>query len=93
MKDKLYAGLIPGLLAPFLLVVLFYVFRFSYLTPKEFIQQVFILKVHLKIIAIGIFFADLALFYLFLRYKKNNAARGVILAVFLFFFLMLILSV
>ncbi len=93
MKDKLYAGLIPGLLAPFLLIVLFYVFRFSYLTPKEFIQQAFLLKVYLKIIAVGIFFADLGLFYLFLRYKKNNAARGVILAVFLFFFLMLILSV
>ena len=93
MKDKIYVGLIPGILAPFLMIVLFYVFRFSYLTPQEFIQQAFVLKVYLKIIAIGIFFADLALFYLFLRYKKNNAAKGVIMAVFLFFFLMLILSV
>lgn len=92
MKDKLYVGLIPGLLAPFLMIVLFYLFRFCYLTPGEFIRQAFLLKVYLKIIAVGIFFADLALFYLFLRYKKNNAAKGVILAVFLFFFLMLIFS-
>ena len=90
MKDKLYIGLIPGLLAPFLVIVLFYLFRFSYLNPGEFIRQAFLLKVYLKIIAIGIFFADLALFYL--RYKKNNAAKGVILAVFIFFFLMLTLS-
>lgn len=92
MKDKLYTGLIPGLLAPFLVIALFYLFRFSYLTPGEFIQQAFTLKVYLKIIAVGIFFANLALFYLFLHYKKNNAAKGVILAVILFFFLMLILS-
>ena len=55
MKDKLYTGLIPGLLAPFLVIALFYLFRFSYLTPGEFIQQAFTLKVYLKIIAVGIF--------------------------------------
>lgn len=92
MKDKLYTGLIPGLLAPLLVIVLFYLLRFSHLAPEEFIRQAFSLKVYLKIFAVGIFFADLALFYLFLRCKKNNAAKGVILAVILFFFLMLILS-
>lgn len=90
--DKLYIGLISGILAPFLVIVLFYIFRFSHLSPEEFIRQAFFLKIYWKIMAIGIFFADLGLFYLFISRKKNNAAKGVILAVFLFFFLMLFLS-
>lgn len=91
MRDKLYIGLLSGIIAPFLVIILFYVFRFNYLSITEFIHQAFLLKVYLKIIAVGVFFADLGLFYLFLHYKKNNATRGVILSVFLFFFLMLFL--
>lgn len=91
MKDKLYIGLISGILAPFVVIVLIYIFRFNYLSPEEFIRQAFSLKVYLKIIALGVFFADLGLFYLFLHYQKNNATRGVIMAVFIFFFLMLFL--
>ena len=56
MKDRILLGLIPGLIAPFL---------------------------------IGVFFADLALFYLFLHLNKNNASKGVIIAVFFYFFLFL----
>lgn len=91
MKDKLYTGFLCGFIAPFLVVALFYVFRFHYLSIKEFIAQAFLLKVHLKIISVGVFFADLGLFYLFLHFNKNNASRGVILSVFVYFFAMLIL--
>lgn len=51
-----------------------------------------VLKVQFKVMAVGIFFADLGLFYLFLRLNKNNASKGVIMAVFLYFFLFLICS-
>lgn len=91
MKDKLYIGIITGLVAPFLIIGLFYLFRFNYLSIEEFIRQAFILKVQFKIISVGVFFADLGLFYLFMRLNKNNASKGVILAVFIYFFLMLIL--
>lgn len=91
MKDKLYIGLIAGIIAPFLIIGLFYLLRFNYLTIEEFIRQAFILKVHFKIVSVGVFFADLGLFYLFMRLNKNNASKGVILAVFIYFFLMLIL--
>lgn len=90
MKDKLYIGLLTGLTAPFLVILLLYLFRFNYLTIQEFIQQAIILKVHFKMISIGVFFADLALFYLFLRRNKNNATKGVILAVFFYFFIFLV---
>lgn len=92
MKDRLIYGLIPGLIAPFIIILLFWVFRFHYLTLEEFIYQAVFLKVQFKIIAVGVFFADLGLFYLFLRLNKNNASKGVILAVFLYFFLFLITS-
>lgn len=85
----MYLGLLPGLLLPFLVVFLFYFFRFSYLSIPEFIRQAIFLKVHMKIISVGVFFADLALFYLFLCYNKNNASKGVILSVFFYFFLFL----
>lgn len=90
MKDKAYIGLLAGVVCPFVVILLFYLFRFNYLSVEEFIHQSILLKVHFKIISIGVFFADLALFYLFLRLNKNNAAKGVILAVFLYFFLFLV---
>ncbi|MDE5612737.1 MAG: hypothetical protein K2I90_12060 [Odoribacter sp.] len=90
MKDRILWGLIPGLTAPLLIVLLFWVFRFRYLSLSTFIQQAVMLKIQFKIIALGVFFADLALFYLFLRLNKNNASKGVIMAVFIYFFLVLL---
>lgn len=92
MKDRLLYGVIPGLIAPFIIIILFWVFRFHYLTLGEFIHQAIFLKVQFKIVAVGVFFSDLALFYLFMRLNKNNASKGVILAVFIYFFLFLISS-
>lgn len=92
MRDRLIYGLIPGLLAPFAIILLFWVFRFRYLSLEEFIHQAIFLRVHFKLIAVGVFFADLGLFYLLLRFNKNNASKGVIMAVFLYFFVFLISS-
>ena len=91
MKDRLVFGFIWGLLAPFLVILLFWILRFQYLSLGEFIHQAVILKVQFKIISLGVFFADLALFYLFLHLKKNSTAKGVILAV-LFYSLLFMLS-
>lgn len=92
MKDHLLWGLLPGLLAPFLIVLLFWLFRFHDLALIEFIRQTVSLKVHFKMISVGVFFADLALFYLFLKLNRNNASKGVILAVFIYFFIFLLSS-
>ena len=89
MKDRILLGLVSGLSAPFFLVLLFWGFRFHYLDLGEFIRQAIVLKIQFKIIALGVFFADLALFYLFLHLNKNNASKGVIIAVFIYFFLFL----
>lgn len=89
MKDRFYIGFLAGMIAPLLIIILFYLARFTYWTPEEFIRQAFILKVHFKIIAVGIFFADLGLFYLFINRNKNNASRGIILSVFIYFLFML----
>lgn len=89
MKDRFIYGLLAGLASPLLVIALFWIFRFNYLSLTEFVRQAVILKVQFKIIAVGVFFADLGLFYLFLRLDKNKAAKGVILAVFLYFLLFL----
>lgn len=91
MKDRWIYGLIPGLIAPFLIIILFWLFRFPYLSLQDFIHQAIFLKVQFKLISVGVFFADLGLFYLFMKFNKNNASKGVILAVFIYFFLFLIL--
>lgn len=91
IADKIYTGLAAGLTAPVLVVAILYLALFNYLTIGEFITQAILLKVQFKIIAIGVFFADLGLFFLFLRLNKNNASKGVILSVFFYFFLTLIL--
>ena len=81
MKDRLLYGLFPGLSAPFIIILLFWLFRFHDLPLSQFIHQAIALKVQFKLISVGVFFADLGLFYLFLHLNKNNASKGVILAV------------
>ena len=87
MKDRLLYGLFPGLSAPFIIILLFWLFRFHDLPLSQFIHQAIALKVQFKLISVGVFFADLGLFYLFLHLNKNNASKGVILAVLIYFFL------
>lgn len=89
--DRLLVGLMAGLILPFLMVLLMYSIRFNYLSFSEFIYQSLVLKVHFKILSIAVFFSNLGLFYLFLKFKKNNAVRGVILSVIIYFFTMLLL--
>ena len=91
MKDRLLYGLFPGLSAPFI-ILLFWLFRFHDLPLSQFIHQAIALKVQFKLISVGVFFADLGLFYLFLHLNKNNASKGVILAVLIYFFLFLFSS-
>jgi len=88
MKDRLLYGLFPGLSAPFIIIL----FRFHDLPLSQFIHQAIALKVQFKLISVGVFFADLGLFYLFLHLNKNNASKGVILAVLIYFFLFLFSS-
>lgn len=85
MKDRLLYGLFPGLSAPFIIILLFWLFRFHDLPLSQFIHQAIALKVQFKLISVGVFFADLGLFYLFLHLNKNNASKGVILAVLIYF--------
>ncbi len=91
MKDRLWIGWLAGMIAPSIVILLFWSLRFNDLSIGEWIQQAIVLKVHSKIISIGVFFADLGLFFLFLRLNKYNASKGVILAVFIYFFLFLFL--
>lgn len=92
MKDRLLYGLFSGLSAPFIIILLFWLFRFHDLPLSQFIHQAIALKVQFKLISVGVFFADLGLFYLFLHLNKNNASKGVILAVLIYFFLFLFSS-
>ncbi len=91
LKDKTIYGFLVGIAAPFPVIALFYLVRFRNLSVVEFMEQAFLLKVHLKLIAIGLFFANLGLFYLFLRLEKYRMARGIILSVIVYFFAMLLL--
>lgn len=90
MKDRFLYGLFPGLIAPWIIVPACWFFRFRYLAFSEFISQAVRLKVHFKIVSVGVFFIDLLLFYLFLQRNKPNASKGVILAVFAYFFVVLL---
>lgn len=87
MKDRIIFGLTAGLIAPFIIILLFWLGHFSHLTFKEFFYQATFLQVQFKILAIGVFFADLGIFYLFLHMKRYKTAQGVIGAVFIYFFL------
>jgi hypothetical protein len=82
--DKLVAGLIPGLIGPWLGAWLFNLIMFNHLSILEFARMIINTgSTHAPLISVSLIF-NLVFFYLFLRNDMYNAAKGVIMAVFLY---------
>jgi hypothetical protein len=86
--NKLWVGLIPGILVPVIILGILYVVRYSGISVIEVIRTFKSTGVLSKIISLAVV-PDLLVFFLFIRIGMLRAARGVILATFLFVFLIL----
>lgn len=81
--DKIWVGLLTGLLLPFLVMLIVYLSSYAYLTVPDFLFKMAFQAVFLKLLSLCAV-VNLGSFFLFYQGKYDRAARGVILATFIF---------
>lgn len=81
--DKIWVGLLSGIALPFLVMFLFYLSSYAYLTVPDFMRKMVFAAVFFKILSLCAI-VNLASFFVFYKSKHDRAAKGVILATMLF---------
>ncbi|MBN2520018.1 MAG: hypothetical protein JXB17_05915 [Bacteroidales bacterium] len=84
--NKIYIGLIPGLLLPVISIFGLYKFKFFFLSISEFYEQAKQMDILFKIISLGVV-PNLLLFFLFIWKNYLYSARGVLMATFIYAFI------
>lgn len=81
--NKLYIGLIAGLIAPIIAMLLYYLIKFNEVSLASFLRTTYHYKILLNILSLCVI-PNLAIFYLFINRKMFNGAKGVIMACFIY---------
>ncbi len=87
--DRILTGWMIGIIAPLLIFMLVYQVNYSETEFKVYLRNVWQMKIFLKILSLCVF-PNLGFFFLFYRMKYDMAARGVIMATFMYAFVVLI---
>jgi len=91
IKDTVLIGMVSGILAPSIGILIFYQFNYSEETLQQFIDisiEGKILSPLLSLYAV----VNLGLFYLFLHFDRLYSARGVIFSTILYGILIVVLK-
>ncbi len=83
--DQMVIGWTIGILLPMIIFVITYQVKYSEIDFVLFLKSMWRMKIFLKLLSICVF-PNLGVFMLFYRMKYDHAARGVILATFMFAF-------
>lgn len=87
--DRLLTGLVIGILVPVLFFMLIYQIKYGQMDFTTYVKNIWQMKLFLKILSLCVF-PNLGFFLMFYRRKYDMAARGVILATFIYAFVVLI---
>lgn len=86
--DKVWLGFLLGILIPFLAFYLYYLTKFNDMKFWGLVKSLHEYRLLFKVMSLSVL-ADLPLFYLFLQFKLFKVSRGIVMACFLFAFLVL----
>jgi hypothetical protein len=86
--DHILIGLSLGIVAPLIVLYAFYLKVFYYITFSHFIVKMSYLGLQTKIISLCVI-ANLLVFFIFIWTNKYKSANGIIMATFLYTFLVL----
>ena len=89
--DKTWIGLIAGLIAPVIALLLYYLINYRFMTIKNFINYLELGDTYTPVISLSVL-ANLGVFYLFIWKEKYKGARGVLAATFIWAGLVLYLK-
>ena len=90
--NQVWIGMIFGLILPVIALACYYFARYSGLSLVDFMRVYKNLGILTHIISLSVL-PNLLLFFLFIRQDLLKSARGVLLATFLFTFVVLILRI
>jgi hypothetical protein len=90
--DRILTGWIIGTIVPLLIFLITYLVKYSEVDFLFFLRNLWNMKILLKLLSICVF-PNLGFFLLFYRQKYDMAARGVILATFMYAFIVLVAKV
>ncbi len=86
--DKMFLGLLSGVFAPTVIFFAIYLVKYAGQNSlREIIAQIQLLDLGAKIIALTVFLANIVLFYVMYRLRWDKFCKGVLLATFLYAFL------
>ena len=87
--DQILTGWIIGIIFPIVVFLIVYQLKYSEMEFTVYIRNIWQMKIFLKILSLCVF-PNLGFFFLFYRKKYDMAARGVIMATFMYAFLVLV---
>ena len=87
--DKILTGLVIGIVLPIIIFLITYEVKYSEMDFAVFLKSMWEMKIFMKLLSLCVF-PNLGFFFLFYRKKYDMAARGVIMATFMYAFLVLV---
>ncbi|MDP3433920.1 MAG: hypothetical protein Q8T04_13260 [Bacteroidota bacterium] len=87
--DRIFTGWLLGTIVPLIIFFVTYQVKYSEIEFMVFLKNMWNMKIFLKLLSLCVF-PNLAFFLLFYRQKYDMAARGVIMATFMYAFMVLI---
>ena len=81
--DRVWFGLVCGVLAPWLVMLVYYRLNYYYLKPDSFLYKMFVELVFVPLLSLCVI-ANLGVFFLFIWRDKMASAKGVIMATFMY---------
>jgi len=86
--DRMLIGWLIGTLVPIVIFLITYQVKYSEMEFLVFLKSMWQMKIFLKLLSLCVF-PNLGFFFLFYRNKYDMAARGVIMATFIYAFVVL----
>ncbi|MFT6165997.1 MAG: riboflavin transporter FmnP [Vicingaceae bacterium] len=77
--DKIWVGIIAGIVLPLVVMGIFYLSSYSYITVPQFLRKMVFGAIILKLLSLCAVI-NLGAFFLFYRIEHDKAARGIIFA-------------
>lgn len=81
--DKLWVGMLTGVVLPLFVLLIFYLSTYAYLTVPDFLRKMVFQSIMIKLLSLCAII-NLGAFFIFFQTKHDRAARGVIFATLLF---------
>lgn len=81
--DKMWLGVILGVLAPLVTMYVYYLINFNHISVTKFINHLFKAQIQSSFLSLCVV-SNLLVFFIFIWSEKYLSARGVLLATFIY---------